>query len=308
MKFELVIPTFNPGPVWQECVDAVIGQDQKPDLILVIDSESKDRTVEIAREAGFCVIQIQRESFNHGGTRQKAIEDQNECDFVVYLTQDAILADRQALKHLLQHFHDDSTAAVCGRQLPKKGAGAIESHARIFNYPERSFMRSIKDVEWYGLKTAFLSNSFAAYRISALREVGGFPKDVIFGEDMYVAAKALKAGYKIAYAADACVYHSHKYTVTQEFKRYFDMGVFHAREPWLRREFGTAEGEGVKFVVSEIRFLMRHSFWRIPEGILRTVMRYVGFRLGLAERFLPSNLKALMSMSPGYFIDSKYSV
>ena len=80
---------------------------------------------------------------------------------------------------------------------------------------------------------AFISNSFAAYRVSVLKEVGGFPDDVIFGEDMFVATKMLKAGYKIAYAAGACVYHSHDYSLWQEMKRYFDMGVFHAREPWI---------------------------------------------------------------------------
>ncbi len=40
--------------------------------------------------------------------------------------------------------------------------------------------------------------------------------------------------------------------LVQEMKRYFDMGVFHASEPWIRQELGGAEGEGLKFVVSEV--------------------------------------------------------
>ena len=67
---------------------------------------------------------------------------------------------------------------------------------------------------------------------------------------MPVAARRLKAAYKIAYAADACVYHSHDYSLWREMKRYFDMGVFHAHESWIREEFGGAEVEGMKFVVS----------------------------------------------------------
>jgi rhamnosyltransferase len=151
------------------------------------------------------------------------------------------------------------------------------------------------------LKTAFLSNSFAAYRVSALREVGGFPKKVIFGEDMYVAAKFLESGYKIAYSADACVYHSHRYTILQEFSRYFDMGVFHAREPWLRQALGGAENEGLRFVISEIKYLSRHAFWLIPEAMLRTIMRYAGFRLGLMEHHISLKNKRKISMNPGYF-------
>jgi rhamnosyltransferase len=111
----------------------------------------------------------------------------------------------------------------------------------------------------------------------------------------------LKSGCKVAYAADACVYHSHDYSLWQEFERYFDMGVFHAREPWIRREFGGAEGEGLKFVISELKYLLNNAFWRIPEGMFRTLIRYTGFRLGLMEKWLPLWLKMRLAMNKGYF-------
>jgi rhamnosyltransferase len=152
-----------------------------------------------------------------------------------------------------------------------------------------------------GLRVAFLSNSFAAYRLSALDAVGGFPSDVIFGEDMYVAARLIQAGYKIAYAAEAAVYHSHPYTLQQEFRRYFDMGVLHARESWIRNELGSAEGEGLRFVKSELRYLSQHAFWRIPEALLRTLLKYLGFRLGLMEEHIPNRLKRRFGMNKGYF-------
>ena len=41
------------------------------------------------------------------------------------------------------------------------------------------------------MKTAFNSNSFAAYRRKALKDVGGFPINTILSEDMYVTAKML---------------------------------------------------------------------------------------------------------------------
>jgi rhamnosyltransferase len=162
-------------------------------------------------------------------------------------------------------------------------------------------VNSIGDAGVKGLKAAFLSNSFAAYRISSLLEIGGFPDNVIFGEDMYVATKFLKAGYDVAYAAEASVYHSHNYSLWQEMKRYFDMGVFHAREPWIMQELGGAEGEGFKFVVSEYKYLLRHAFWYVPEGLLRTLFRYSGFRLGLIEKRLPLWLKRTLAMNKGYF-------
>lgn len=301
MITRLIVPTYNAGKLWTDCVSAVTKQVSQFDDVIVIDSGSSDKTIEIARNAGFHVISIEKESFNHGRTRQRAIETTGDCEFVVFLTQDAVLFDEHSISNMLAYFNNKKIAAVCGRQLPRKHAGAIESHARLYNYPEQSYMRSMLDIKKYGLKTAFISNSFAAYRVSALQEVGGFPDNVIFGEDMYVAAKLLKAGYGIAYAADACVYHSHDYSMLQEFRRYLDMGVFHAHESWLRREFGTAEGEGLKFVVSESRYLLKHAFWLIPEGLLRTILRYAGFRLGLIERYMPLKFKRKMSMNPGYF-------
>jgi len=297
----VVVPTYNPGSIWLDCVHAIIEQTARPSHVLVIDSGSKDNTVDIAVDAGFRVLTIDKAAFNHGGTRQSALEERVDCDYVVFLTQDAVLADAHAFGNMLQYFEDESIAAVCGRQLPRKGAGAIESHARLFNYPERSFTRSMKDAENHGLKTAFISNSFAAYRIDALLEVGGFPVGVIFGEDMYVAAKALLAGYKIAYAGDACVYHSHNYSPMQEMRRYFDMGVFHEREPWIKKEFGGAEKEGIKFMLSEFAYLLHHAFWRIPEAFLRAILRYVGFRLGLLEKRMPLKIKKKISMNAAFF-------
>jgi len=297
----LVCPTLNPGDPFEGWINAFSSQKGKPAAALIIDSTSNDGSAESAKKIGFIVNVIDRDQFNHGGTRQKAVDDNPEFDYVVFITQDAILSNPESFENLLAAFDDSSVAAVCGRQIPHLNAGYIESHSRIYNYPDHSLVRSFSDRKIMGLKAAFLSNSFAAYRVSTLNEVGGFPSDVIFGEDMYVAAKLLKAGHKIAYAADACVYHSHNYSFLQELKRYFDMGVFHAREPWLRQEFGNAEGEGVKFVVSEFKYLLKHAFWRIPEGMLRTLFRYIGFRLGLMEKWLPLWLKKILVMNKGYF-------
>jgi len=301
MKAVVIVPTLNAGPLWRDWINAILAAGIDAGDVYVVDSGSTDDTVLLAREAGFNVDSIEAGSFNHGSTRQNAVASLANVDIAVFLTQDAILHQSDSLQNILSPFDDNCVAAVCGRQLPRSGVGAIEAHARLFNYPEASSLNTIGDADKKGLKAAFLSNSFAAYRVSILNEVGGFPNDVIFGEDMYVATKMLKAEYKIAYAADACVYHSHSYSFRQEMQRYFDMGVFHAREPWIRQELGGAEGEGLKFVFSEYKYLLKHAFWRVPEGMLRTLFRYTGFRLGLLEKRFPLWLKRLLAMNKGYF-------
>jgi rhamnosyltransferase len=297
----LVLPTRNPGRLFDAWVDALAKSTSQPGIVWVIDSCSTDGTQEKARQSGFRVTTVDVVNFNHGSTRQIAVNNSDDYKFIVFMTQDAILSDAESLGNLLGPFRDAAVAAVCGRQLPHSNANDIEAHSRIYNYPDRSAIRTFDDRHRIGLKAAFLSNSFAAYRLSALREVGGFPGDVIFGEDMYVAAKLLMAGYKIAYAADACVRHSHAYSLQQDMQRYFDMGVFHAHEPWLRKEFGGAEKAGLSFVISEVKYLARNAFWRIPEGLLRTALRYLGFRLGLSEKYIPISVKRWLCMNKGYF-------
>jgi rhamnosyltransferase len=297
----LVCPTLNPGAAFDDWVKAFKMQKDLPEKVSIIDSGSGDQTVAIAKKEGFEVIGIDKRDFNHGGTRQYAIEKNPGYDFVIFLTQDAALTTSDSITRIIQAFTDPNIAAVCGRQLPRSGARAIEAHARLFNYPSNSFVRTLSDKQHYGVKAAFLSNSFAAYRVSALRQVGGFPNNVIFGEDMYVAAKLLMAGFGLAYEANASVYHSHDYTLLQETRRYFDMGVFHSRESWIRDEFGTAEQEGVKFVISELNYLLTHAVWRVPEAVLRTFFRYAGFRMGSLEKHIPLKMKRKISLNPGYF-------
>jgi GT2 family glycosyltransferase len=301
MKVAILVPTLNAGSEWKSWIQAVLATGVAPADVYIVDSGSSDGTVEQARDAGFDVQLIDRAEFDHGATRQRLVDMLDDYEYAVFLTQDAVLSASDSIKNILSPFASDRVAAVCGRQLPRKEAGSIERHARLFNYPRASSVNSINDAGVKGLKAAFLSNSFAAYRISALLGIGGFPVNVIFGEDMYVATKLLKAGYQVAYAAEASVYHSHDYSLWQEMKRYFDMGVFHAREPWIRHELGGAEGEGVKFVVSELGYVSKHAFWRMPEVLMRTLLRYSGFRLGLLEGKLPLWLKRKLAMNKRYF-------
>jgi rhamnosyltransferase len=268
---------------------------------MVIDSSSDDGTTDLARAAGFHVHSISRPEFNHGGTRQRAAELLPKAELLIYLTQDAVLADPHALEALLAPFSDPNIAAVFGRQLPRPDAGPIEAHARLFNYPAQSTIRTRESREVMGFKTVFFSNSFAAYRREALMAVGGFPVNVIFGEDTITVAKFLLAGWKIAYVAEAKAYHSHSYNWRQDFKRYFDIGVLHSRERWLLDEFGGTSREGSRFIVSELVHLWHRSWWLIPSALIRSALKFGGYRLGKIENRINMKWKRRFSMHPEFW-------
>jgi len=297
----LCIPTLNGENDLPGLLASLRRQTVQPDFFLAIDSGSDDCTVGILRGAGMRVHSIRREVFNHGGTRQSAAEMFPETELIVFLTQDVVFAHPEALGNLLGCFDDASVGAAYGRQLPRPAAGAIEAHARLFNYPPESRVKTIEDVPKLGIKTAFISNSFAAYRRSVLAAVGGFPSNTIFGEDTCVAARIILNMWKVSYCAEAQVYHSHGYKVSEEFQRYFDIGVLHARERWLQDNLGKAEGEGMRFVHSEIHYLLKHNPLLILSAVVRTAAKLLGYKLGLAERKVPLWLKCHLSMSPGYW-------
>lgn len=298
----VIIPIYHPNHTFIQLLDRLREQQGISFDLVLIDSGSMRAAYEPHLEGlSWHRVDTTPQAFNHGGTRRMAAELCGAYPFLIYMTQDAVPADEWALQHLLEVFRDGAVGCAYGRQLPRPGAGLLGAHARLFNYPDRSQVKSLDDAPRRGIKAAFLSDSFAAYRAEALQAVGGFPERVILGEDTWVAARMLLAGWKSVYCAEAKVYHSHDYSIMEEFRRYFDTGVFHARAPWIRDQFGRAEGEGKRFVLSELRCLLRRAPWLIPATFLRNGMKFLGYRMGLAEGKLPRELKRWCSMNRAFW-------
>lgn len=283
MNCGLIVPTLNAGTQFQKLLEQIAAQ-SLPTKKLIVDSESTDGTAELAKNFGLEVLTIRRKDFNHGATRQFALEHlikKFPLDVIIFLTQDVLLREEQSLAKLVKIFSEDKLVGLSyGRQLPHENATNEAKFLREFNYPPENQLRSFDDRKIYGLKTAFASNSFAAYRVEALRGVGGFPNNVPLCEDMYVAAKMLLRGLKIYYAADAQVYHSHNYTAAQEFRRYVQIGKFHAQESWIRENFGSAEGTGKKFVLMKLAALAKNNPLDCAGAIFRDAAKFLGYRLG----------------------------
>ncbi|TYL43862.1 MULTISPECIES: glycosyltransferase family 2 protein [Dickeya] len=299
MNVNFVVPVYNGGKIWEQCAaalhDCLVAEQLSPQQVLVIDSSSRDNSRDVAARYGFRCRTITSAEFNHGGTRNLGVE-MSDGDVVVFLTQDAI-PQADFIRKIVSAFDDEQVAVAYGRQLPHDDANPLARHARGFNYSTRSYVMGISDKPLYGIKTVFTSNSFAAYRAKVFRRLGGFPSDTILSEDMYLAALAVLAGYRVAYVAEAAVKHSHNYTPVEEFKRYFDIGVFHCDEKWIREEFGGAGGEGTRFIFSELRYLMKENHYRwIPRACVHNALKIAGYKLGQHYQKIPQGLIRKLSM------------
>ena len=298
----LILPVRNAGRHLDRLLPALAAQSLRPDEWLVLDSESSDDSKARLLAAGASVVSVRAADFNHGGTRRLASE-LCRAEVLIYLTQDAIPADPDALRRLRDAvLAEDDIGVAYGRQLPQPDAGLLGAHARRFNYPPLSRTKRLADAAELGIKTCFSSDSFAAYRHAALKAVGGFPADVIGTEDAHVAGRLLLAGWAVRYEADARVHHSHDYGLLEEMRRYFDIGVFYGRERWIAEHFGRAGGEGRRFLRSELAAVRGAGQpWRQPEVLLRSALKLTGYRLGHAERWSPPALKRRLSLFPGYW-------
>ena len=222
----LIIPTLNAESEIGTLLESLLTQSCVPDEIVVVDSSSEDKTVAIASSFREVAVEvIDRRDFDHGLTRDRALR-RSSGDVVCFMTQDAVPANGAFVENLIAPIIEDPSIAISsGRQLPKADARRFEQLVRAFNYTGESKVHSKDDVPRLGIKAYFATDVCAAYRRSAYLELGGFGQTDM-SEDMLMAAKAVNAGWKVAYAADAEVYHSHNLTLRQQYERNFAIGRF----------------------------------------------------------------------------------
>ena len=300
MKVSVIIPTRNGGKYLGRLFKTLEEQTFRPAQILVVDSSSNDDTLEICKASGADILQIGAKTFDHGGTRNLAAS-MTRGEILVFTTQDSQFKGNECLKNLIMPLESPAVAASYGRQVPREDANPVEKFVRFFNYPPVELIKGLDDLPSLGVKTFFFSNACSAIKKNAFEEVGGFPGKTIMNEDMFLAAKLLIKGYKIAYRPDAVVYHSHNYSLATQFKRYFDIGVFFNRNRWIR-DLANSESEGIRYLREEIQFLSANGqkSW-LPYALLDTTVRFFGYRAGLLEERLPLYLKKMASRNRGFW-------
>lgn len=295
----VIIPTLQAGEALRRLIESLQDQTLKPREILVIDSASTDGTPYIAMGCGVRVIGIDRQDFDHGGTRNLAASHA-VGEVLVFMTQDAMPAHPDMLERLVAPLmRDGRVACAYARQVPRPGAGVLERLTRAHLYPERPAVKWRADLPRLGVRTFFCSNVCAAYRRDIFEQLGRFPAPVLFNEDLFFAARCILADYGVAYAADARVVHSHDYTLAQQFRRYFDNGVSMRGNEWVYAHSGVGRS-GSRLVLAVARELIRRRQMRyIPRLLAESAAKFIGYQLGKRHRLLPASLCRRFSMHRG---------
>ena len=275
----VIIPTLNAENYIDGLLSSLCGQTVECEIIIV-DSSSLDRTTSIAASGNAKIVKVRKENFNHGKARNIGVQE-TTGDIVVFLTQDALPFDKHCLENLLQLLESSEIVASYGRQMPRSDASPVEGFARLFNYDDKPMIKGREDLSSLGIKTFFFSNVCSAIKTKEFKELGGFPENIVMFEDLIFAAKAILKGYKIAYVPEAKVFHSHNFSLMQQFHRYLDAGISLRNNAWIF-EHAKANREGAEFLKQEIAYLSKnHQYQWIPYAIGESVFKFAGFWLGL---------------------------
>ena len=305
-KVDVIIPVYKPDHKFLTLIERLEHQSVPVNRIFVINTEQKyyDRlfygTAFRKDYHNIVVKHISKREFDHGRTRNFGVQ-QSDADFFIMMTDDAVPADEFLVEELLKQLCKEDIAVAYARQLADQDSSEAEKYTRNFNYPDQSVIKTKADLGTMGIKTFFCSNVCAAYNRQIFDELGGFIKHTIFNEDMIYAAEAVKAGYGIAYAAQAQVFHTHNYNCREQFHRNFDLGVSQAQHPEVFAAY-PSESEGIRLVRRMVRHLWESDVkLQIPRVILQSGFKYMGYLFGRHYRNLPRRLVVAMSSNKEYW-------
>lgn len=299
---DVIIPTYKPGREWKNLIHRLNRQTYPVRCIRIMNTgkENWDPVYETWTDK-MEVHHVTRETFDHGGTRDKAAR-MSDADYLLFMTQDALPEGTDLVEKLVDAIEqEDDVRAAYARQLPLKDCRLAEQYTRQFNYPEASRIKRQADLPELGIKTYFCSNVCAMYDRETYFQLGGFVKKTIFNEDMIFAGKLIQSGYAVAYAADARVIHSHNYSALQQFHRNFDLAVSQADHPEV---FGgiRSESEGIRLIKNTAGWLCAQGKpWLVPGLIWNSGWKYLGYRAGKGYRYLPRKMILWCTMNRNYW-------
>lgn len=300
-RVDLIIPIYKPTKQFKLTLQRIHAQTRRPDRIILMNTEEQYFDETLLEGIPYAeVYHIQKADFDHGGTRNQGAA-MSDADIVVFMTQDAVPANKYLIQELLLPFEDEQVAAVYGRQMADEKKNPIEAYTRTFNYPLESRKKTKADLEELGIKTFFCSNVCAAYRKKEYDLADGFVLKTIFNEDMILASKFIEMGKAVFYNANAKVWHWHDYSAKEQLHRNFDLAVSQKKYGGLFLEV-KSESEGIRLVISTAKHLLTTKKWYlIPKLIWQSGFKFIGYKLGYSYKKLPKWMILKLTMNPDYW-------
>ncbi len=208
----VIMRSKNSDWVITQALGALYSQTFKDFELIVVDSGSTDRTLEIINQFPCQLIRIDAKSYYPGSVLNMAIE-KAQGEIIVFQNSDGVPLSPHTLQLLIDVFKDNEVEAALARQIPRPDAFSWVRRDYELSFPDKD-----KTPEWIRL-----SLPLAAIRKRAW-EKHHFYTDAWASEDTEWGEWAIRDGYRIKYVKDAIIMHSHNYNLKQLYGRKFVEG------------------------------------------------------------------------------------
>jgi len=214
------IPTFNAGPDFKYVVSSI--KNQNINKIIIVDSESTDETLEIARKYDCEIYTIKQNDFSHSKARNFLLS-KVETSYVFFTVQDAILSNLDVLAKMKIAMSEMKISALSDYQIPRSDA---DQYCYIVNKIHNDFFYNFKDQSFQifdktdstDRKASQLDNVCTLYNANDLKKIrfeGSYAEDIVVGINL------LKNGKTIGRSKFGPVIHSHSRPAEYFFRRSF---------------------------------------------------------------------------------------
>lgn len=211
MRASIVIRTLNEARHLGDLLRMIARQDTDGIGIetVLVDSGSTDGTVEIARAHGARVTTISRSDFSFGRSLNRGCAVATG-DILVLISGHCVPVDDRWLQNLCQPLIDGTASYSYGRQIGDDDSNYSERRIFAKYYPARS----------QAPQQGFFCNNANSALTRAAWAAHPFDEELTGLEDMELGKRLVAAGHRIAYVAEAPVFHHHRESWAQVRRRF----------------------------------------------------------------------------------------
>ena len=209
----IIIRTYNEEKYLEDLLERISNQYYKDYEVILVDSGSKDNTLNIAKKFDFVnIINIKKEDFTFGHSLNVGIK-KSKGNYCVMISGHCLPKDTAWLETLIDPFKDKKVGIVYGKQIGYTTTKFSEHQIFKSWFPDEKKEKQL---------TPFCNNANSAIRKSLWKKLGGYDEKVSGLEDVLIATKMLKeTDMYLSYQPLSSVYHIHDETWNQIRNRYY---------------------------------------------------------------------------------------
>lgn len=267
----IIMRTKDSAWVVHQALAGLFSQRDVDFKLLIVDSGSRDKTLDIVRRYPCEIMEIERGSYFPGKVLNQAVA-KAETEIVLFQNSDVVPLTEYSVARLVAAFDNEKTAAAFGRQVPRP-----EAHAWVRRDYEVSFPEVGPAPSWMKF-----SLPLAGFRKS-IWKLRPFYEDAWASEDTEWGNWASEHSYRIEYVPEAVVMHSHNYSLREISGRRFVEGEADAFIYGGNCPAWAIAPRALKSITKDWLYQVKTGAWKeIPITVARRFVYHVGYWRGFS--------------------------